>query len=220
MATTPRDIIVAAYATNAANQPGAITTDETELLDLVNRLVRALFSEAASINPTYFGKRATVNAATPNAGWPVPADAEAVFRVETPGGVNVWVVPYDDRALDPDRITVFFLGRRYWPAGNVNDVTSGDLVFWYARQPVDAATIDSVIDPDFPDGMVGVLIGLVALYLDIKDRRLQDAEAQQGVREQWLGIWREHVLHLNAGETRLNDSPRLFHSPSLKAADG
>ena len=35
-----------------------------------SRLVRALFSEAASLNPTYFGKRATVNAPTANAGWP------------------------------------------------------------------------------------------------------------------------------------------------------
>lgn len=218
MATTARDILVAAYATNAANNPDSLAADATEMLAVINRDMRALFSRAAEVNPTYFGVQAVQPAVfVPPAitgSWPAPANAELILRIERGGGIEVVVVPFDDRAQDPSKPAVYFLGRRYYGAGNLGDPTFEDLVFFYARQPVDCATLDSTLDPDWPEGMNGVLIGLVALYLDIKDSRLENAAAVDSVRQAWMATWEEHLRHFNAAEVRVNAIGRVYPDPS------
>jgi hypothetical protein len=216
MPSTARDILVAAYATNAANQPDTIAADDTEMLAVVNRIVRALFSRAAEVNPTYFGKRSAQ--AIASGSWPLPSDAESVVRVELDNGTEVQVVPFDDRAQDTSKPAVYFLGRRFHGCGNVLDPVSGNLVLFYSRTPVDCATLDSELDSDWPESMNGVLIGLVALYLDIKDRRLPDAEAAEGIRQAWMATWEEHLRHVNAAEVRLTGYPRRYPSPGQQAS--
>lgn len=132
--TTPRTIVNAAYATNAENRPEYIATGETELLDVVSRGMRKLYALAASLNPTYFGTTGDVAFAA--GGWTRPEDAEAVFRIEDSDDEEVLVVPFDDRTLyGGDPAAVYFLGRKFYGAGNQGDPTSGTLTFWYSRRP-------------------------------------------------------------------------------------
>src|SRR5690606_41849237 len=99
--TTPQDIIEAAYAKSKFNIPGTIAS-ESELLELVGRSLRGLYSFAARTNPYFFGKTKDVTFSAP--GWAMPDDAEHIFSIETAdeSGANVtartgvWVMPFEN----------------------------------------------------------------------------------------------------------------------------
>lgn len=212
--TTPRTIVNAAYATNAENRPEYIATGETELLDVVSRGMRKLYALAASLNPTYFGTTGDVAFAA--GGWTRPEDAEAVFRIEDSDDEEVLVVPFDDRTLyGGDPAAVYFLGRKFYGAGNQGDPTSGTLTFWYSRRPTTPADLDTVVDADWPEQFNMLLILYVVRYLEFKDGRVENLPALDGRITEWEALYATFLTNATANETRRFEAPRSLANPGL-----
>lgn len=57
--TTAQQILDGAYAKSMQNMPGVISTESTELLQLVIRSMRGLYAYGARVNPTFFAKRSS-----------------------------------------------------------------------------------------------------------------------------------------------------------------
>src|SRR5690606_33950928 len=169
--TTPQDIIEAAYAKSKFNIPGTIASD-SELLELVGRSLRGLYSFAARINPYFFGKTQDVTFSAP--GWDMPDDAEHIFRIESaggsgpnvPAGTQVWIVRFEDPKANGPTPSVYFFGGVFQPAGNPPDPnTATHLRFYYSKRPDMPTSLSSPLDPLWREQFNELLILEVAIYL-------------------------------------------------------
>jgi hypothetical protein len=214
MATTPRQILHAAYAKSKKNQPGQIAAEQTELLEVVIRATRGLFAFGARINPTYFGASSSV--VSSGGGWPRPSGAEVIFKIEqTISKADVAVVPFDDRQaagiLDP---AVYRYGQKYWIAVT-NPLISLDLTFFYSKRPSDPANLDANLDALWTDQFNELLVLEVAIYLAIKDNRQEELAALAAQRDSWALLFAAHLEHETWGEIRRWGHQRLFNTEAL-----
>ncbi len=207
MATTYNTILAAAYSRSSKNIPGKIATDATELLNLMWRALAGIYSFAADVNPTFFGVKTAVNY---NAGWARPAGAEAIWRIETPPGVEVVVVPIDDKAAEPGKPAVYSFGQVYYGAGNALDPQAGSLYFYYSKQPTVPALLTDAIDTMWPETYNPLLIDETALWLAIKDGRDEEMGEVKESRDGWLKLFTEFLDHETMNEVRRMGT--TFHS--------
>lgn len=207
--STGRDLVIGAYAQSSKNQPGRIATESTELLRVVNAVMKGCYAVAARVRPAYFGKTATVAFAA--GGWAYPADAETVYRIETPTPTEVVVVPFEDKKAEIGRPAVYFFGRKYVSAGNALDPVSGNLTLYYAPRHSTLATLDTALDASWPADYDNLPILAIAAYLARKDGRGDDAAAAYAEGTQWLALFVAHVEHAVA-EERGRFGPALVSS--------
>ena len=211
MATTPREIIEAAYAKSLKNQPGAIASD-AELLGQVIRVTRKYYAGAARINPWFFGESASV--AWDGTTWPRPDTAEAVFRLEQ-SGVEVVVVPSDDRAAEATSPSVSRLGQAYYPAGNATDPAASPVDFFYSRRPTDPASLDATIDSSWPEQFNELLILDIAVYLAVKDGQQEDLMNYGPQLQEWQMLYRMFLEHETSNERRRTGQRQRFNTAEL-----
>lgn len=209
--TTPRQILNAAYARSAKNQPGQIATEATELLGFVIRTFRLLYAMAARVNPAFFGaEKSGLTYASP--GWARPEDAELVWRIEKADGTRVLVVPFDDRQIDTYQPAVYRFGQIYRPAHT--DPSSQDtLTFFYSKRPADPPDLDTPVDALWTEQFNELPILEVAIYLALKDGRTEEAEELKPERDRWLQLFLAFLEHETVGEVR-RFAP-AFHGPSV-----
>lgn len=207
--TKPRDIIVAAYAKSMKNKPGTIATESTELLQLVIRSLRGLYSVAARVNPIFFAEDADVTLAA--GAWGRPETAESIYRIErvagTTGGTGsdgdeVVVVPFDDKKAEEGMGALYEFGQAFKPAGNALDPTGGDLKFYYAKRPTDPADLDATLDALWQESYNELLILETAIYLAMKDTRSEEVTNLKGERDVWAGLFIAFLEHATANERR------------------
>lgn len=200
--TTPRNIIDAAYAKSMKNKPGTIATESTELLQLVIRALRGLYSVAARVNPTFFAEEDDITLAT--GAWARPLVAESIYRIErvsgTTGGTGddgdeVVVVPFDDKTAEEGMNAVYEFGQKFYPAGNALDPTGGDLKFYYAMRPADPATLVATLDPLWQESYNELLILETAIYLAMKDGRADEVAGYKGERDTWATLFIAFLEH-------------------------
>lgn len=207
MATTYNQILGAAYGRSSKNIPGKIATDATELLTLIWRSLAGLYSAAADINPLFFGTSAQVVYA---AGWPRPANAENVWRIETLGGTEVVTVPIDDKKAELGKPALYRLGQKYFSAGNPLDPGAVDLIFFYSKQPTVPAALTDTIDVSWPETYNPLLINETALWLAIKDGRAGEVSDVKDDRDSWLKLFSAFLDHETTNEVRRMGT--TFHS--------
>jgi hypothetical protein len=213
VATTGQDILNAAYALSAKNRPGTIATEATELVKFINRAMRGLFAIAARVNPTYFAEGTPVVPA--DSQWARPLAAECLFRIEKVSDASeVVVVPFDDRKAEPSMPAVYEMGGFFRPAGNPNDPT-GNLIFWHTRLPDDLANLASALDADWPEQHNDVLVYEVAIYLALKDGRMDEVAALRAEREQPLQLYIAHLEHATINTRSRFSQVRRFTTNSL-----
>lgn len=214
--TTPQDIIEAAYARSTKNNPGAIATDATELLNLVNRTMRKAFALAARVNPAYFATQTSVPAPGAGLPWARPEGAESVFRIEL-GGVEVVVVPFDDKTAETGSKCVYRVGKNYYAAGNAGDPNpaSDALVFWYSKRPTDAALTTSTLDSMWEEQFNDLLIVEVAIYLAKKDGRVEELQPLMEERDEWLRLFVMFLEHETANERKRYAYAKRFQTQTL-----
>ncbi|UCC92569.1 MAG: hypothetical protein JSW25_07845 [Thermoplasmata archaeon] len=215
--TTPQDIFESAYAKSTKNNPGAIATDATELLNLVNRIIRKMYVVAARVNPGYFGVITQVSAPGTGLPWARPEGAESVFRIETVGGAEVVVVPYDDRVAEENTPAVYRIGKNYYAAGNASDPdpSTDALNFWTSKRPTDAALTTSTIDSTWEEQFNELLILEVALYLAKKDGRGDEVALFEADRQEWMRMFVMFLEHETANERRRRGQARRIQSETL-----
>jgi hypothetical protein len=195
--TTPQIIIDDAQNRSSKNRPGVLLTDATEGLRLVIRAMQGLYSYGARVNPIFFAGTAEVPFASP--GWPRPENAESVYRIENPQGVEVVVVPYDDRAAEPTEPAVYEIGQVFRPASAAApNPQAGNLTFWYARRPANPANKDAAIDALWPEAYNELLILEVAIYLALKDGRMDEVGFLKEERNVWLKLFTAFMEHATA----------------------
>lgn len=223
--TTPRDIIEAAYAKSKLNIPGTIASESTELLQLVGRSLRGLYSFAARINPYFFGASADVSYSAP--GWAMPEDAEHIFRIESAGGsdanvaagTRIWIVPFDDLEAEAAKPSVYLHGGVFHPAGNPPDPnTSTSLRFFYSKRPAMPDELDSPLDSLWREQFNELLILDVAIHLALKDggdgSRDRELAALTQQRNEWARLFAAHLEHV-APPVRRHGHIRRFNVDTL-----
>lgn len=211
--STPTDIIVAAYGRSAKNRPDEIANKASELLGVVGRAIRGIYSFAAEINPEFFGKTATVTFGS--GGWTIPTDAESVWRMELSGGTEVVKVPRNQRKAELGKPAVYQLGRKVFTAGNPLDPTSGDINFLYSQHGIQPATVDTAFDASWPTDFDGFLVEEVALYLIIKDGRSEEFAAVVGDRDRWARRFAAKLEHEFTNTVYLYGNARNYNVPDL-----
>ena len=198
--TTVGDIIVAALAKSTKNRANAIATSATELTGAVYRAICGAFSLAASVDPTFFGKSASV--ALSGGAWPFPEDAESIFRIENLSGEEVALVPQDDKGAERVRPAVFRVGRSFYGAGNSGDPTTGNLVFWYSKRPSALTATTDVLDSMWLEAYNELLVLDLAIYLAVKDGRDDEAQLLGAERSKWADLFSAHIVHATVNEVR------------------
>jgi hypothetical protein len=220
---TVQEVLTRAYSHSTKNAPGRIITDSTEGFDIVIETVRKMFQLAARLNREYFGESAVVVPVT--GGWPRPATAESVYRLEIGSGerdaAEVVRVPFDDRDNEFRKPSVYTFGAKYWPASArpIDPIATGDtpesLRIFYAGQPVIPADLGGNVDPRLSDDWRELLALEVAIYMSLKDKRLDEVPALKGERDRWLLSFVMFLEHEDVGEHRRFDHDRRFNAPSM-----
>lgn len=207
---TVQELLTAAYAKSKKNQPGRIATESTELVAVVNRVIRMYFQIAARVNPYFFAKSASV--AFASTGWPRPSDAEAVLRITNPSAVEVVVVPIEDPTAESGLPAVYRISQEYRTAGNASDPTSGNLTFLYSKRPTDLTATTDTIDTLWPTAYAELAALEVATYLAVKDGREGEVPYLAGERDRWLVMFLAFLEHETMNERRRYD--QRFNVPS------
>ncbi len=177
---TPRQILQAAYATSAKNQPGVIADEATELLGVVNRTLGAFYTISIQFDPTYFGTKSSV--AESSGSWAEPEDAASIFYLEQDSNQKeVVVVLIEERDAEPDSPSVYALGRTLYAAGGGQDPV-GNITMYYTKEPTNASNLDTALDASWDEAHNELLIQEVALYLAIKDGRTEEYPGLLGRR--------------------------------------
>lgn len=200
MATTYNQILAAAYGRSAKNIPSKIATDATELLNVVWRALAGLYSFAASVNPEFFS--VTQQVAFAAGGWPRPAGAEAVWRIEKLDGTEVVTVRRSDLKAELGKPALYKLGQKWYSAGNALDPVGVDLIFFYSKQPAVPALLTDTIDATWPETYNPLLIDETALWLAIKDGREGEVSEIEKSRDSWLKLFEQFLNHETMNEVR------------------
>ncbi len=194
--TTFQEIIDAAWATSIKNQPNTLAVAETELFNLVDRVLRKYYAAAARVNPIHFAEQATVaHAPGPPAGWARPDGSENVFRIEEADGTHVRVVPQDDKlAVGSIVPAVYELGRFFRVADTVPSGTPA-LEFYYTKRPLKPADVTGLLDPLWEEEFNELLVQEVALYLATKDNRTEEMQMFTKSRDEWASLYAAFLQH-------------------------
>jgi hypothetical protein len=204
-ATTARDIINAAYSRSTFNDPDKLATD-SELIGVIDRRMKQLYSVVARNNPLYFGVVSEpVNYSAPLGGWKRPDDAELMVRVAKPDGTEVSIVPFDDREAEmPPRVYQF--GQVYRTVGLTGDPVMGDtLQFFYSRRHKDlnpgvqANLPANTLEESWPQQFNDLVVLHVAKYLATKDQRTEEVQLMMAEQQELMDIFMKHLAHENFG---------------------
>lgn len=191
--TTVQDILNGAYGKSLKNQPGTIAAESTELLNVVNRAHRGIYSFAARINPLFF---ATTGAEVEAAGvWSRPEEAEAIVRIENAAEVEISVVPYDDRLAEDGKLSVYEFGQFFNAITNTAGTPTGNLTFFFSARPTLYALLADLLSADWREEYNELLILEVAMYLSIKDGRFDEVQAFAPERDRWASLLGAFLQH-------------------------
>jgi hypothetical protein len=229
MATTLSTIFEQATGLSLRNRREAIADEASELVMVVNRLMTDAFLEAAAINPERFGLVDDVAfLASPVGGWPRPARALSVYRIEGISGstspamanyTEIAVVPEHDLSADRWRPCVFERGGVFYSGRTTPSPVGGSLRFYYARRPLllaaNSTPSSTEIDSSFPDEMVPLIVYGVALYLAQKDNRAEEIAVLTAQYGEWRALWQRY-LEQSTTAVRYRWAPRKSTTPAVQ----
>jgi len=168
---TPRDILEDAYATSLRNQPGIIAEEATELLNVVNRKLKAIYTLSIGVDPTYLA--ASTSVAETATTWIEPEAAASIFYMEQDSdSAEVVPVLIEEQDADPTKLAVYAVGRTLF-ASSTNP-PAGNITLYYTVEPVETVTLDTALDATWDEAHNDLLIAEVALFLAVKDGRSEE----------------------------------------------
>lgn len=202
--TTVQDVLDGAYGTSTKNQPDTIANEETELLAVVKRKLAGIYAFASRINPIHYSASEDVTGVAGQ--WERPEAANAIFRIEDASFVEVVVVPFDDRLAAEPKISLYEFGGFFTadPAQSTPPGDTDDLTFWFSKRPDDPDPDDltGVLDPDWDDAYTDLLIFELAIYLSMKDGRVEEVALFKEERNQWARVYASYLEHSTANLQR------------------
>ena len=202
--TTVQDVLDGAYGTSTKNQPNTIADEATELLAVVKRKLAGIYAFASRINPIHYSQSLDVTGVAGQ--WERPEAANAIFRIEDASFVEVVVVPFDDRLAAEPQISLYEFGGFFTadPAQTNPPGDDDDLTFWFSKRPDDPDPDDltGVLDPDWDDAYTDLLILELAIYLSMKDGRVEEVALLKEERNQWAQVFASFLQHSTANLQR------------------
>jgi hypothetical protein len=209
--TTAEQLIEKAWSRSAFNDPDD-DASPAELISVLDRVLKGVYSLAAGINRWYFAEETTVAPASSK--WAIPTDATVVHLIQTTARVRVHEVPrLDTAAARAPR--VYRLGRAYYTVGGVGDPssTADSLILTHSVQhpnldPAAAASAAvNTLDASWPEHFNGLLIAELARFLAAKDERTGSGEVQllDAEIEKWTALFTAEVQAQQQGITRRFD---------------
>jgi hypothetical protein len=207
MSTTAKQIIEAAYSRSTFNDPDKLATN-AELIGVIDRRLKQLYSIAARANPTYFGKSADVVGVA--SAYARPTDAELVMRIEgsvgtVTDGTEVSIVPFEDRNAEMAPVVYLFGSNYISPGGSGNPAATDTLTFSYSkRHPNLDTTLASdhstnTLDSSWPEQFNDLLVLHVAKYLAAKDNRTTEISVLAAEEAALMEVFLRHLGHVNYG---------------------
>ncbi len=124
-------------------------------------------------------------------------------------------MPFDQRLAESGLPSVYRLGQVFRSSGNASDPTSGDLTFFYAKTPTDAATLETSIDSMWPETYKELAVLEVATYLAAKDEREDETAYLVIERDKWLRMFLAFLEHETANERRSYGMAVPFNTGSM-----
>lgn len=213
---TADELVTAAMGYSTKNRPDQIATKAVELLRIVNRAFMGIYTVAGHVNPEFFADETAVAfAAGPPAGWTRPALALSVWRIENPAGVEVKVVDRNDKAAEIGWPAVYMLKKVYRTAGNALDPVAGNLTFCYSLLPTLVAAIANPVDANWIEQYNELAILEIAIYLALKDGRLDEVAALKADRDKWAQLFIEYLMMETANTTRRIARQRVVNVPAM-----
>lgn len=213
--TTYEEIITAAHGYSSKSRPNEIASRETELLSLIYRAVRGIYAVASRVNPEYWGTSETVGNISGR--WARPVGSLSVFLIErTSDQVEVAVVPLEDREAEKSKPSVYLLGRGYHVARSPLGPTAADnLDFYFSRVPVQPNALTDVIDDDWENVFDNFLAIECAMYLALKDGRMDEFSALQPERQKEAELFVEFMSNATPILSTRYGQPRRVTVPSI-----
>lgn len=213
---TAAEYIAAAVARSYRNRGEVLADAALELLGVLSRLFVQYYATAAGLNPAVFATQAVV--AFDGQGWPVPADADTVIRLERTGGAEVVVVPLEQRQSEPSEAAVYRMGPRYYGAGNPNDPVDGPLVVYYTQRPPAFTALSTPAPAGWPLHFDEMVVVDLAAWLAKKDGRADDVALLEREQGAWAALYREWLSRETLGTVRAFGQPTLVPSPNVATA--
>ncbi len=210
--STAQQIITAALLRSAKNQASQIATNATELISTLNRSLRGCFAVAARVNPEYIG---AISSVVGVAGvWARPALADSVWWVEDASGSEVAVVPPAERDAEPGKPSIYRLGRAYYTVGRttgavLDPAATDTLSFYGALRPAALTTLAEELPASWDGAYDDMLILDLAMYVAIKDGRLEELTALRAERTAWLQLFVNFLTHESSSLTRRFNLPAV-----------
>lgn len=184
-----QSIIDAAIARSATSRPDMLTVDEPELVRIVSRAMANLYLLGARRRSTNFGQTATaVFTAGDPSGWPFPADALSVLRVEALSsvsasalaeGTEIAVTRLDDQQSMAPMPSVYEFGRRLVSCGGADDPVDQDLRVFYAAAAPQLTAAAAPVPAAIPEQFYPLLELPLAIYVARKEGRTDDLNVFQ-----------------------------------------
>ncbi len=209
--TTVQDVLNGAYGKSLKNQPGAIATEATELINVTNRAHRGIYSFSARINPIFFANQLAI-VPSPATRWARPEEAEAIVRIEDSALAEVVVVPLDDRLAEPQKLSVYEFGQNFDAITNTAGTPTGNLTFWFSARPTLYTLLADLLSSDWREEYNELLILEVAIYIAAKDGRLDEVGFLVGERDRWASLLGAFLQHSTSNQRR-----RLGHLHQMNA---
>jgi len=205
MATTMKQLIDAAYAISTFNDGNKSATTE-ELVAVVNRYMKTLYSFAATKNKYYFATTSIVAGAS--GAWPKPPTAELIIKAALEDGTEVSILPVEDMVAELPP-AIYLLGGSYLPCGRVADPdpATASIVFTFSARHTDLATTgltkaqaDALeLDASWPEQFNDLPVLQLARYMARKDGRHDEARSHSEEQAVLMAQFQTHLESANAG---------------------
>jgi hypothetical protein len=202
MATTCQTLIEAAYARSTANDPGDLSADP-ELIGVIDRRLKAIYSFAARVNKYYFAKSVPVVGSSGS--WAFPSDSESVFYVESTVPAEVHIVPFKDRlsALAP---RVYKYGQALKTVGQAGDpANNATLTLFYSYQhpalnpALSASHATNTLEANWPEEFNDLVVFRLCRYLATKDGVREDLGPIVDEEKELTKVFIRHLQNYNNG---------------------
>lgn len=210
-----QEILTGAYAHNHSITPNKAIVDATEGLQLIIRAMNGMSLFASSINPAAISGRDEV--AFDTDGWPRPEDALVVFYREDEDGVEVALVPIDNRAAELELPAVYFWGNKYYRSNDIGPEDDAPLIMFYGKKLESPANLAATIDAAWPEAFNELLQLEVAILMNIK-LRMDVTDQLRAERDRWAQMFIAWLERMDIGLRSQFSSSRLLSPNAKKSA--
>lgn len=214
MPQTAQQYCTAALLRSYQNRDNVLSIDSPQLLVVLDRLFADYYQFAVAENPFVFAARVALVWSVDS--WAIPAECDTGVQLELNDGTLVFVVPIDDREIEPDEPSVFRVARRYYPIAGHNGgpVNAAGLIQTYAMIAPSFPLLTTTPPVEWPTQFDPMVVCDLAMYLAEIDGRESEVARLNVESQGWQSRFRSWL-----GRPELNVrrrfTPKMVPTPNV-----